>query len=120
MMPISQELVNEINHLIALTNDGKIVWTAIPGSPNAYKWERSANGKNYQITIQIQNLNHPTAEFCFLTIVRLAPPPAEAVLQINTQIDIEYKAILKSLYTAVGVAAKNALSNILSDLTKGL
>lgn len=119
-MPISQEVLNEINHFVDLTNKGKIIWNSVPNNVNAFKWERNVDNKNYHISIQIQNLGNLTAEFCFLTIVKVSPPPAEALLQINTQIDIEYKAILKNLFIAASGSAKNALSTILSNLTKGL
>jgi len=116
----SDKLNQELNSLIELTRNGKIPWSMQANNPNFYKWDRTAAGKTYQVSIQSQNPGHPTAAFFFFSIIKTMPQPQEVILQINSQADPESKVVLNQLFTEAQNGARNQMSNLLTELMKGL
>lgn len=128
-------IIEQIAQFRELTLNGKIDWT-LPqvSNPALIKWDRNVGGKIYAVTIQKQPLpaqprpiNPPpgtatpgVSYFYFLTIVRLTPQPQQVVMQLNSQIEAQYKDALESLYTAALDHSKQKLGSIFNDLLKDL
>lgn len=133
----NSKVVEEINNLLQLTTNRKINWVMQqPNNPSALKWDRSVDNRNFTITIQKQAAPaapavrnaygaivqppQPQSFFYFFTIVKMTPIPQEILLQINSQIEPQYKTILENIYNQALESTKEASVRILSDLLKGL
>jgi hypothetical protein len=116
------KLISELNKILVLTKDNKIPWSLIPNNPSGVTWDRVIQGKTLKTTIQGQNIGNPNPAviFYYFTIVRMLPTPQDVLLQINTQLEPIYKDVLKDLYAEALIKAKDAVANIVADLSKGL
>lgn len=130
---MADKISDEINNLSRMTIEGKIDWILQqPNAFNSVKWERSVDGKSYTTIVQKQPLQgnavRTTAgviqttlnSFYFFTIIKNTPAPQDVLLQLNTQLEVQYKSALEELFNVALERAKASASEILNNLLKGL
>lgn len=118
---ILEQLVN----LRQATLQRKIDWIMTqPSNPNVIRWDRTIDGKTFSITIQKQPVppqpGKPSDFFYFFTIIKANPLPASIMIQLNSQIEPQYKDALESLYLSALDSAKQKFGSIFNDLLKDL
>lgn len=127
-------IVEEINAMIEATKAGKVNWIApTPNTDTSLQWTRSVEGTTYTVNIQKQNssskgpvviqgrlIAQPGKEFYSLIIIKKVPSPNQVLLQINSQTEPQYLAVLTELYNQALVKVKESTAKILGNLLKGL
>ena len=119
-MATSEKLISELNSLIEQTKNKKISWSTQSNNPNGFIWDREIDGINYRVSIQGVNTQNLAGSFYMFNIFKQEPTYMNPVLQINTQVEPDYKTILIALYIEALKSSQESSANLLSGILKGL
>jgi len=123
----NEKIIEQINKLIDRTKENKISWKAV--GTNLLRWVKNEEGRMFTVTLQVQQLpvrigipgtpivNNLTSNY-FFTIQ--GTNPNEVILQVNSNLNQEFKEPLESLFTEAMKLSRDSSAEVIDKLLKDL